>query len=69
VDYPLFDARVDHEWPRNKRYAGAPIDAEPEALRDTYQHMVADEDVSEETVTQRMNDAIRMQTRLYTILR
>ena len=32
VDYSLFDARVDHEWAREKRYAGAPIDAELEAL-------------------------------------
>ena len=32
VDYSLFDARVDHKWARNKRYAGAPIDAELEAL-------------------------------------
>ena len=31
--------------------------------------MVADEDTSEETLTQRMNDALRMQKRLYTILR
>ena len=28
-------------------------------------HMDADEDMSEETLTQRMNDAIRMQKRLY----
>ena len=32
VDCSLFDARVDHEWARAKRYAGAPIDAELEAL-------------------------------------
>jgi hypothetical protein len=32
VDYSLFDARVDHEWAREKRYAGAPIDAELEVL-------------------------------------
>jgi len=32
VGYSLFDARVDHEWAREKRYAGAPIDAELEAL-------------------------------------
>jgi hypothetical protein len=32
VDYSLFDARVDHEWARKGRYAGAPIDAELEAL-------------------------------------
>ena len=38
-------------------------------LRDTYQHVDADEDMSDETLTQRMNDAIRMQKRLYTILR
>jgi len=31
--------------------------------------MVADEDTSEETPTQRKNDAIRMQKRLYSILR
>ena len=31
--------------------------------------MDADEDMSEETLTQRMNDVIRMQKRLYTILR
>ena len=31
--------------------------------------MDADEDMSEETLTQRMNDAIRMQKRLYNILR
>ena len=30
---------------------------------------VADEDMSEETPTQRLNDAIRMQKRLYNILR
>ena len=35
----------------------------------TYQHMDADEDMSEETPTQRLNDAIRMQKRLYNILR
>jgi len=29
----------------------------------------ADEDMSEETLTQRMNDAIRMKKRLYNILR
>jgi hypothetical protein len=29
----------------------------------------ADEDMSAETLTQRMNDAIRMQKRLHTILR
>ena len=32
LDCSLFDARVDHEWARNKRYAGAPVDAELEAL-------------------------------------
>ena len=32
VDDSLIDAGVDHEWARNKRYAGAPIDAELEAL-------------------------------------
>jgi hypothetical protein len=32
VDYSLFDARVDHEWAREKRYADAPIDAELQAL-------------------------------------
>ena len=35
----------------------------------TYQHMDADEDVSAETSTQRMKDALRMQKRLTTILR
>jgi len=38
-------------------------------LRDTCQHVGADVDMSEETPTQRMNDAIRMQKRLYNILR
>jgi len=38
-------------------------------LRDTYQHMGADEDMVEETLTQRMNDAVPMQKRLYNILR
>jgi hypothetical protein len=32
LDCSLFDARVDHEWARAKRYAGAPVDAELEAL-------------------------------------
>ena len=32
LDCALFDARVDHEWARNRRYAGAPVDAELEAL-------------------------------------
>ena len=32
VDHSLFDARVDTEWARDKHYAGAPIDAELEAL-------------------------------------
>ena len=32
VDYSQFDARVDQKWAREKRYAGAPIDAELEAL-------------------------------------
>ena len=32
VDCSLFDARVDHAWARNMGYAGAPIDAELEAL-------------------------------------
>ena len=40
-----------------------------ETLRDTYQHMDADEDMREETLTQRMNDAIRRQKRLHNILR
>ena len=31
--------------------------------------MDADEDMSEETLTQRMNDAVRMQKRLSTVLR
>ena len=34
-----------------------------------HKHMDADEDMSEETLTQRMNDAIRMQKRLSNILR
>ena len=55
VDCSLFDARVAHEWARNKRYAGAPVDA--------------DEDMSEEAPTQRKSDALRMQKRLYIILR
>jgi len=37
-------------------------------LRDAYQRMDADEDMSEEILTQRMNDAIRMQKRLYNVL-
>jgi hypothetical protein len=31
VDDSLFDARVDHEWAREKRHASAPIDDELEA--------------------------------------
>jgi len=32
IPYSLFDARVDHEWAREKRYAPRPIDDELEAL-------------------------------------
>jgi hypothetical protein len=32
VPYSLFDARVDHEWARAKRYSTEPIDDELEAL-------------------------------------
>jgi len=32
VSYSLFDARVDHEWAREKRYASQPIDAELDKL-------------------------------------
>jgi len=45
LDCSPFDPMVDHEWAREKRYAGAPIDA--------------DEDMSEEAVTQPMNDGVR----------
>lgn len=55
VGHSLFDARVDHEWPCEQLHAGAPIDA--------------DRDMSEEILTQRANDALRMQKSLYNILR
>jgi hypothetical protein len=32
VPYSLFDARVDHEWAREKRYSVQPIDRELENL-------------------------------------
>ena len=32
VSYSLFDARVDHEWAREKRYSSRPIDDELEGL-------------------------------------
>ena len=32
VSYSLFDARVEHEWAREKRYSGKPIDEELERL-------------------------------------
>jgi len=38
-------------------------------LRDTRQHVGADEDMSAVTPTQRIIDATRMQKRLYSILR
>ena len=32
VSYSLFDARVDHEWAREKRYSNAPIEVELKAM-------------------------------------
>ena len=49
-----------------ERHSGVQV---AEMLRDTWQHMDADEDMREETPTQRMNGATRVQERLYNILR
>ena len=51
---------------RAKKHSGLRI---AEMLRGTRQHVGADVDMSEATPAQRMKDAIRMQRRLYGILR
>lgn len=78
VELAALEVRLIHRWTQAlTRGARSSVPAvvycldsrDRRDLRDAYQHMDADEDMSEETLTQRMNDALRMQKRLHSILR